>query len=232
MENIVKLSPIRKAIADRMVESKTTAPHAYVVIDVNMTNAVNFRKQFNEKAAQDEEIGVKISLNDLLVKACAKALKEIPGINATFANDELTFHEDVNIGVVAAIDNDEGILVPVLKNADTRPITELSAEMKEKAALVRKKRLRASDSMNGTFTISNVGMFGAKYLTAVIQPPQVAILGVGAATPTPVVVGNEIVIAPMMGITLSFDHRGVDGAVAAKFIKLVADLLQTPESLV
>jgi len=230
METVIKLSPIRKAIADRMVESKTNAPHAYVAIDINMTNAVEFRKQ-NNKIAADNGTEDKISLNDLLVKACAKALKEYPGINATFVDDELHLHDEVNIGVVAAIDNDEGILVPVIRNSDQKSVFEVSREIREKAALVRKKRLRASDSMGGTFTISNVGMFGAKYLTAVVQPPQVAILGVGAALQTPIVVNNEIVIAPMMGIILSFDHRAVDGAVAAKFIKSVADNLQTPEDL-
>jgi len=230
METVIKLSPIRKAIADRMVESKTNAPHAYVAIDINMTNAVEFRKQ-NNKIAADNGTEDKISLNDLLVKACAKALKEYPGINATFVDDELHLHDEVNIGVVAAIDNDEGILVPVIRTSDQKSVFEVSREIREKAALVRKKRLRASDSMGGTFTISNVGMFGAKYLTAVVQPPQVAILGVGAALQTPIVVNNEIVIAPMMGIILSFDHRAVDGAVAAKFIKSVADNLQTPEDL-
>lgn len=231
METIVELSAIRKAIADRMVESKTKAPHAYVTIDISMKNAVDFRVAVNKKA-DEEGREDKISLNDLLVKACALGLKEFPGINATFVDDKLHLHDEINIGVVAAIDNDEGILVPVLKNADTKPLLELSAEMKEKGALVRKKRLRASDSMNGTFTISNVGMFGAKYLTAVVQPPQVAILGVGSAIPTPVVVNNEIAIAPVMGITLSFDHRAVDGAVAAKFIAKVAEILQEPEKLV
>ena len=230
MSNIVELSAIRKAIADRMVESKTKAPHAYVTIDVNIKKADDFRKAFNAKALEDGR-EVKLSVNDLLIKSCAYALREIPGVNATFEDGKLVTHDNVNIGVVAAIDNDEGILVPVLKDADIRPLIDISAEMRGKGALVRKKRLRASDSMGGTFTISNVGMFGAKYLTAVIQPPQVAILGVGAATLTPVVVDGKIEIAPLMGITLSFDHRGVDGAVAAKFIKYVADIFQTPEVL-
>jgi len=132
---------------------------------------------------------------------------------------------------VVAIEGDEGILVPVIRNADSRRIGEIAQEVRDKGGLARKKRLRARDSMGGTFTISNVGMFGVNYLIAVVQPPQVAIMGVGAVNKVPAVDGEQIVIKSVMGVTLSFDHRAVDGAVAAKFLNAFAEVLQTPVAL-
>lgn len=223
---VVPLTTIRKAIADRMVLSKTTIPHAYVMMDIDMTAALRFREAFN--AGQSE---VRVSVNDLVTKAAALALRQVPALNATFDNGAVTLHPDVNVGIVVAIDGDEGILVPVLPNTDTLSLAELSRETRAKAELARKKRLRARDSLGGTFTISNVGMFGATYLVAVVQPPQVGILGVGALTKVPAVDGDQIVIKSMMGVALSFDHRAVDGAVAAKFVAALNAILQQPEQL-
>ncbi|MHB0937225.1 MAG: dihydrolipoamide acetyltransferase family protein [Armatimonadota bacterium] len=223
---VVPLTPIRKAIADRMVLSKTTIPHAYVMMDIDMTAALRFREAFN--AGQSE---VRISVNDLVTKAAALALRQVPALNATYDDGAVTMHPAVNVGIVVAIEGDEGILVPVLPNTDTLPLPALSQETRAKAELARKKRLRARDSMGGTFTLSNVGMFGATYLIAVVQPPQVGILGVGAVTKVPAVDGDQIVVKSVMGVALSFDHRAVDGAVAAKFVAALNAILQQPEQL-
>ena len=227
---IVPLNPIRKAIADRMVMSKTTIPHAYVMMDVDMTAALKFREEFHAGGHGNTE-GLRISVNDLVVKAAALALRKIPAMNATFEEGVVKMQPEVNVGVVVAIDGDEGILVPVFPRTDTLSLTALGAEVRAKAELARKKRLRARDSMGGTFTISNVGMFGASYLIAVIQPPQVGILGIGAVTKVPAVDGDQIVIKSVMGIALSFDHRAVDGAVAAKYVAAFNAVMQAPEQL-
>ncbi|OPZ88268.1 MAG: Dihydrolipoyllysine-residue acetyltransferase component of pyruvate dehydrogenase complex [bacterium ADurb.Bin429] len=227
---VVPLSPIRKAIADRMVQSKTEAPHAYVVMDVPMAAALRFREEFNAGGHGNAE-GARISVNDLVVKAAALALRQVPAVNATFEDGAVVMHPSVNVGVVVAIEGDEGILVPVIPGTDTRTLPEMSAEIRAKAELARKKRLRASDSRGGTFTISNVGMFGVTYLVAVVQPPQVGILGVGAVTQVAVVEDGQVVAKPVMGVALSFDHRAVDGAVAAKFLAAFTAVLQAPEQL-
>ncbi len=227
---IIPLSPIRKAIADRMVLSKTTMPHAYVIMDVDLTAALKFRGEFNTRG-HGNEAGAKISVNDLVMKAAALTLQKMPGVNATFEDNAVVLQPEVNVGVVVAIEGDEGILVPVIRNTDTRPIGEIAQEVRDKGGLARKKRLRARDSMGGTFTISNVGMFGVNYLIAVVQPPQVAIMGVGVVKKVPAVEEDQIVIKSVMGVTLSFDHRAVDGAVAAKFLNAFAEVLQTPTQL-
>ncbi|HEX2949332.1 MAG TPA: dihydrolipoamide acetyltransferase family protein, partial [Armatimonadota bacterium] len=229
-KTVIPLTPIRKAIADRMVLSKTTIPHAYVTMDIDMTAALKFRAEFNAGGHGNSE-GVRISVNDLVMKAAALALRDVPAVNATFEDGAVVLQPSVNVGVVVAIDGDEGILVPVIPDTDKISIIEMSQQVRAKAEVARKKRLRARDSMGGTFTISNVGMFGATYLIAVVQPPQVGILGVGAITKVPAVDGEQIVIKSVMGVTLSFDHRAVDGAVAAKFTAAMSALLQTPEKL-
>lgn len=226
----IPLNPIRKAIADRMVLSKTTIPHAYVLMDMRMTAAMRFREAFNAGEYGNSE-GARISVNDLVLKAAALALRRIPALNATFADGAVTLQPEVNVGVVVAIEGDEGILVPVIPRTDQLPLTALAREMRAKAELARNKRLRARDSMGGTFTISNVGMFGATYLVAVVQPPQVGILGVGAVTRIPTVDGEQIVVTSMMGVALSFDHRAVDGAVAAKYLAALQAILLEPEQL-
>jgi pyruvate dehydrogenase E2 component (dihydrolipoamide acetyltransferase) len=228
---VVTLNPIRKAIADRMVLSKTTIPHAYVMMDIDMTAALQFREAYNAGGHGNAE-GMRISVNDLVMKAAALALRQVPALNATFDDGAVTLHSEVNVGVVVAIENDEGILVPVIPQTDAKTLAEISGEVRAKAELARKKRLRARDSMGGTFTISNVGMFGATYLIAVVQPPQVGILGVGAVTKVPAVDGDQVVVKSMMGVALSFDHRAVDGAVAAKFVAAMAGFLQQPEQMV
>ncbi len=226
----IPLSPIRKAIAERMVLSKTTIPHAYVLMDIDMTAAMQFREEFNAGSHGNDE-GARISVNDLVMKAAALALRRSPALNAYFAEGAVSLQSEVNVGVVVAIEGDEGILVPVIPHTDQLSLAALAQEVRSKAELARKKRLRARDSMGGTFTISNVGMFGVTYLVAVVQPPQVGILGIGAVSKAPAVDGEQIVIKSMMGVALSFDHRAVDGAVAAKYLAAMNDILQEPEQL-
>lgn len=227
---VVALNPIRKAIAERMVLSKTTIPHAYVMMDIDMTAALAFRSEFNAGGHGNAD-AARISVNDLVMKAAALALRQVPAVNATFEDGAVHLHAEINIGVVVAIDGDEGILVPVVPRTDLLPLLEMSAQLRTKAEVARKKRLRARDSMGGTFTISNVGMFGASYLIAVVQPPQVGILGIGAVTKVPAVDNDVIVIKSIMGVALSFDHRAVDGAVAAKYTAALAEILQHPAQL-
>ena len=227
---MLPLNPIRKAIAERMVLSKTTIPHAYVMMDIDMTAALRFRGEFNAGEHGNSD-GARISVNDLVLKAVALTLRQAPALNATFEEGAVLLQPNINVGVVVAIDGDEGILVPVIPHTDQLPLLEMSAQLRAKAEVARKKRLRARDSMGGTFTISNVGMFGASYLIAVVQPPQVGILGIGAVTKVPAVENDAIVIKSMMGVALSFDHRAVDGAVAAKFTAALAEMLQHPEGL-
>lgn len=226
----IPLNPIRKAIADRMVLSKTTIPHAYVMMDVEMTAAMRFREAFNAGGYGNDE-GTRLSVNDLVLKAAALALRQVPAMNATFADGAVTLLPDVHVGVVVAIEGDEGILVPVIPHTDQLALPVLAREIRAKAELARRKRLRARDSQGGTFTISNVGMFGATYLVAVVQPPQVGILGIGAVNKVPAVDGEQIVVKSMMGVALSFDHRAVDGAVAAKYLAALQGLLREPEQL-
>ncbi len=226
----VTLGPIRKVIAERMTLSKTTIPHAYVMMDVDMTSALWFRAEFNAGGHGNTD-GIKISVNDLVLKATALALAKIPAVNSTYEDGVVSIHKNVNVGVVVAIENDEGILVPVFKNADLTSLVELGKNVREKADLARRKKIRARDSMDGTFTISNVGMFGANYLIAVVQPPQTGILGIGAVKKVPLVIDDQIVPRSMMGVALSFDHRAIDGAVGAKFIAEINAILQNPEQL-
>jgi pyruvate dehydrogenase E2 component (dihydrolipoamide acetyltransferase) len=229
-KTVVTLGPIRKVIAERMTLSKTTIPHAYVMMDIDMTAALWFRAEFNAGGHGNTD-GIKISVNDLVLKATAMALAHIPAVNSTFEDGAVIIHHNVNVGVVVAIDNDEGILVPVFKNADLSPLVELGKNVREKADLARRKKIRARDSMDGTFTISNVGMFGANYLIAVVQPPQTGILGIGAVKKVPAVIDEQVVIRSMMGVALSFDHRAIDGAVGAKFLAELNAVLQEPLNL-
>ncbi|MEI6519374.1 MAG: 2-oxo acid dehydrogenase subunit E2 [bacterium] len=229
-KTVVTLGPIRKVIAERMTLSKTTIPHAYVMMDIDMTAALWFRAEFNAGGHGNAD-GVKISVNDLVLKATAMALAKIPAVNSTFEDGAVIIHHNVNVGVVVAIDNDEGILVPVFKNADQTALIELGKNVREKADLARRKKIRARDSMDGTFTISNVGMFGANYLIAVVQPPQTGILGIGAVKKVPSVVEDQVVIRSIMGVALSFDHRAIDGAVGAKFLAELNSILQEPLKL-
>jgi pyruvate dehydrogenase E2 component (dihydrolipoamide acetyltransferase) len=214
---------MRKTIARRLSESLFTAPHFYVTVEVDMDAAVSLREQI-QKAEE-----VKVSFNDLIVKACAKALTRFPMVNASWQGDKITTHAEVSIGIAVSIP--DGLITPVVRNADRKSVVDISREVKDLAGRAREKKLRPEEYMGSTFTISNLGMFDVEEFTAIINPPESAILAVGSVQKVPVVVGDEIRPGHRMKVTLSSDHRVIDGALAAQFLAEVRRLLQSPLSL-
>ncbi len=218
------LSMMREAIAKRLSQSNVEAPHFFLTVEVRMENAISFRESLN---SFDEEN--KISFNDIIVKACAAALQEHPEVNATFMKDKIRIFGDVHIGVAVAID--EGLITPVIHDVDKKGLRDISAETKDLAARARQRKLKPEEYSGSTFTISNLGMFGVDEFTAIINPPEAAILAVGAIAEKPVVDDGEIKIGKRMRITLSSDHRVVDGAMAAQFMQTLKKILESPAAL-
>lgn len=216
----IPVTQMRKAIARRLSESKFGAPHFYLTIDVNMDRAVEARKAVNGLGEH------KISFNDIVVKATAMTLRKHPMINASWEGDQIVMKGDINIGVAVAVD--EGLLVPVVTHADIKPMHVINAEVKEMAGRARIKRLKPEEMQGNTFTISNLGMFGIEEFTAIINPPDSCILAVGAIVKKPIVVGGDIKVGSMMKVTLSCDHRVVDGAKGAAFLQTLQQYLENP----
>ena len=214
---------MRKTIARRLSESKFTAPHFYVTVEIDMDAAVALREQLLKGE------NVKVSFNDLVVKACAKALTRFPMVNASWPRDKIVTHGEVHIGVAVAVP--DGLITPVVRNADRKSIVEISREVKDLAGRARDKKLKPEEYMGSTFTVSNLGMFDVSEFTAIINPPESAILAVGAVRKVPVVADDRIEIGHRMKVTLSSDHRVVDGALAAQFLAEVRRLLESPVSL-
>jgi len=214
------ISQMRKTIAKRLAESKFGAPHFYLTVEINMDKSITARQDIN----QDPDI--KISFNDLVVKASAAALRKHPNINASWLGDKIKVHEEVNIGVAVAVP--DGLVVPVVRSADVKPLTMINAEVKELAGKARNKKLTPQEMQGNTFTISNLGMFGIEEFTAIINPPDACILAVGSIIPKPVVVDGEIKAASIMKVTLSCDHRIVDGASGAQFLNTLRSFLENP----
>lgn len=216
----IPLSQMRKTIAKRLGESKFQAPHFYLTIKINMDRSVDARKAIN--AGGD----VKISYNDIIVKASALALKKHPMINASWHDDKIVVNGQIDVGVAVAID--DGLLVPVIRNTDLKPLQVINAEVKEYAGRAREKRLKPEEMQGNTFTISNLGMFGIDEFTAIINPPASCILAVGGIDKTPTVVDGEIKVGHIMKVTLSCDHRVVDGATGAAYLKTLKSYLENP----
>jgi len=218
---------MRKIIGDRLSQSKFTAPHIYFTTSVDMSKIIDLLKRFNQ---EDKE---RISINDFLVFTVARVLSEQSNINCSLVGEEIVYHKDINIGVAVALE--EGLIVPVIKNADKKSLSNLSKEIKKLIKLARERNLMPDDYKGGTFTISNLGMYRIDDFTAIINPPEAAILAVGAVKRVPVVIEEEGVekmeIRSLMKITLSVDHRLIDGAMAANFLKQVKDYLEFPEGL-
>lgn len=214
------ISQMRKTIARRLSESKFTAPHFYLTIDINMDKAVEMRQRVNEVAP------TKISFNDFVVKACAVALRQHPAVNSSWLNDKIRYNKDINIGVAVAVE--EGLLVPVIRYADIKTLSQINSEVKVLADKAKSKKLQPDEMQGNTFTISNLGMFGIEEFTAIINPPDSCILAVGAIIEKPIVKNGEIKIASMMKVTLSCDHRTVDGATGAKFLQTLQQILEDP----
>lgn len=216
----VAVSQMRKAIARRLSESKHTAPHFYLTMSINMDKAIAARKQMNEYSE------VKISVNDIIVKAVALSLRKNPNANSSWLGDKIRYNQHINIGVAVAIE--DGLIVPVVKFADNKSIAHISAEVKQLAEKAKSKKLQPNEFEGNTFTISNLGMFGIDEFTAIINPPDACILAVGAAKETVIAENGQMKIAQVMKVTLSCDHRVVDGAVGSSFLATPKDLLENP----
>jgi pyruvate dehydrogenase E2 component (dihydrolipoamide acetyltransferase) len=220
---------IRKIIGDRLSQSKFTAPHIYFTISVDMTKAIRFLNAYN----LDSQL--RITINDLIVFVAAKVLKEQHNINCSLTGEEIIYYKEMNIGIAVAIE--EGLVVPVLKKADEKDLSTLSREIKEKVKLAHQRKLMPEDYKGATFTISNLGMYKIEQFTAIINPPEAAILAVGGIKKLPAVVNEDkgiekIEIRSLMKVTLSVDHRLIDGAMAAKFLNQVKHYLEFPKQLI
>jgi pyruvate dehydrogenase E2 component (dihydrolipoamide acetyltransferase) len=225
-DRVEKLSQMRKTIARRLSESKRDVPHFYLTIDVDAEPLVRLREQLNQQLAPS---GEKVSPNDLLIKACAVALRRFPRVNVSFGGDSMIFHEDINISVAVAIP--DGLVTPVLRRADAMGILEISQRVREMAGRAKEKKLKPEEMQGGTFSISNLGMYGIDVFSAVINPPEAAILAVGAVRDEPVIKDGAVVPGKRLAVTLSCDHRVVDGAVGAEWLKVLRGLLESPLSM-
>jgi pyruvate dehydrogenase E2 component (dihydrolipoamide acetyltransferase) len=219
----IPVSNIRRVIAKRLSESAFTAPHFYVTVEIDMDAAVSLREQL----IRAEEI--KLSYNDLVVKACAKALTRFPTVNASWTGETIQTHADVHVGIAVSIP--DGLITPVVKNADRKHVVEIAHEIKDLAARARDRKLKPEEFTGSTFTISNLGMFDVTEFTAIINPPESCILAVGAVRKQPVVKNDQLAVGHRMKVTLSSDHRVVDGALAAQYLAEVRRLLESPVSL-
>lgn len=215
------VSQMRKVIAQRLGESKFTAPHFYLTVSIDMDNAMSARNSINQQIAPE-----KISFNDLVIKACAEALKEHPQVNSSWYGDFIRYNDHVHIGVAVAVP--DGLLVPVIRFADGKSLTQIGAEVKDLAGKAKNKKLQPEDWAGNTFTISNLGMFGIDEFTAIINPPDSCILAVGGIQSVPVVKNGQVVPGNVMKVTLSCDHRVVDGAVGSAFLNTVKNYLENP----
>ena len=216
----IRVSQMRKTIARRLAESKYSAPHFYLTITLDMDKAMASRKAMNEFSP------VKISFNDLVVKAAAMALRQHPAVNSSWLGDTIRMNRNINIGVAVGVE--EGLLVPVLQNADQKSLSQLSSETKIFVEKAKSKKLTTADMSGNTFTISNLGMFGIDEFTAIINPPDACILAVGGIKETVIVKDGQMKVGNLMKVTLSCDHRVVDGAVGSAFLQTLKGLLEDP----
>ena len=215
-------SKMRQVIAGRLAESIGPIPTFYLTVEIEMDNALEFRKQINASIKEEE----KVSVNDIIVKVAAHALTKHPFVNSSYQGKSIRFYEDADIGVAVAIE--DGLITPVVRAANRKGIVEISKEIKEKAGRAREKKLQPEEYTGATFSISNLGMFGIKEFTAIINPPEAGIFAIGGAAPTAVVRNGEIVIRSIMNVTMSCDHRVIDGATGAKFLQTFKQILENP----
>lgn len=216
----VPISQMRKTIARRLSESKHTAPHFYLTMEIEMDAAMEARERMNESSP------VKISFNDLVVKACAMALRKHPSVNSSWLGDKIRYNHHVHVGVAVAVE--EGLLVPVVRFTDQKSLSQIAGEIKDLAQRAKNKKLQPADWAGNTFSVSNLGMFGIDEFTAIINPPDACILAVGGIKQTAVVKNGQLTVGNVMKVTLSCDHRVVDGAMGAAFLKTLKELLEAP----
>jgi pyruvate dehydrogenase E2 component (dihydrolipoamide acetyltransferase) len=214
---------MRRVVAERLTYSKQTTPHFYLTTDVDMTDLVALRKELNAQG------GPKISFNDLIMRAVVLAFEAVPKMNVAWADGALLYRREVNLGLAVSLD--EGLIVPVVRNCERKSLPEIAEASADLVARARSKRLSPDDYEGGGFTLSNVGMFGIDSVTPIINPGEVAILGIGRIAPTPVVIDEGIHVRQMCTFALASDHRIVDGALAAEFFKALKDALEEPQRL-
>ncbi|MDO8685905.1 MAG: dihydrolipoamide acetyltransferase family protein [Clostridiales bacterium] len=220
----VPLAGIRKIVAARLTQSKHDIPHVYFKISVDAGNVMELKNKVSETVKA--RTGRKLSLNDIIVKAVAAAIEGFPDFNASLVENEIIYYKNANIGV--AVNSERGLVVPVVKNANEKSLSELCRSLGELVDKARSGKLNLEDMSEGTFTVSNLGAYHINEFSAIINPPESAILAVGRAAETPCVRNGEIVIRPVMNLTLSIDHRIIDGALAAQFMKKLKDILEDP----
>jgi pyruvate dehydrogenase E2 component (dihydrolipoamide acetyltransferase) len=225
----VPLSAMRRVVARRLVESMQSAPHFYLTVTVDAEPLFAFRAELNRQLAPRDE-DLKVSVNDLIVKACAVLLRANPDLNVSFGGDKLLRHKRVNVGIAVAVDG--GLVVPVVRDADQKALTQVAREAGELIGRARAGKLAGDDVGGGTFTVSNLGMFGIEQFTAVINPPEAAILAVGAALAEPVATDQGVEVRRRMRLTLSIDHRALDGATGAGFLQQLKTTLEHPLQIV
>jgi pyruvate dehydrogenase E2 component (dihydrolipoamide acetyltransferase) len=224
----VKNNNIRKVIARRLLESKQTVPHFYLSCEFNISKLQELRSAINQAAEVDTSgnPAYKVSVNDLIIKATAMALKKVPSANSSWTEDAILIYNNIDIAMAVAIDG--GLITPIIKNADQKTIQEISFETKQLAKKAREGKLLPEEFQGGSFSISNLGMFGIDNFSAIVNPPQSCILAVARSVEKPIVEHGQIKIASMMNVTLSSDHRAVDGAVGAEFLKALRHYIESP----
>jgi len=219
------LSGMRKVIARRMTQSKTEVPHFYLTIDIALDTLLEQRKTLNARLAEEDE-GAKLSVNDFLIRASALALKAVPEANAMYAGDKMLYFQRQDISVAVAVEG--GLVTPVIRDAGSKGLAEISREMKTLAKKAQEGELTPEEYQGGTFSLSNLGMFGIREFAAVINPPQGAILAVGQGEKRPVVIDDAVAVRTMMTVTLAVDHRAMDGAIGARFLAALKRRLEDP----
>ena len=232
----VKHSQIRKVIAQRLVESKQNIPHFYLSVDCEIDSLKGMLKELNTNApvsvnsiTGSKEATYKLTINDFLVKAVAKAMEQVPQVNSSWSDSAMLHHDDIDISI--AVSTDAGLITPIVCQANTKGLASISTEIRQLAATARKGQLQTHQYQGGGFTISNLGMYGIDQFSAIINPPQACILAVGAGKQKPVVKHGELAIATLMNLTLSADHRVVDGAVGAQFLSVLKRFVESPAHL-
>lgn len=223
-------STMRKVIARRLTEAKSTIPHFYVEMDVQLDALMALRSQMNAASPADGPGAYKISVNDMLIKAVAVTLRRVPKVNVSYTDDAVLVYDDVDISVAVSIP--DGLITPIVRKADTKSLRQISTETRDLVSRARAGKLKPEEFQGGTFSISNMGMYGVKAFSAIINPPQAAILAIAAAERRAVVKGDQITIATVMTVTLSVDHRVVDGALAAEWVSAFRAVVENPMSLV
>jgi pyruvate dehydrogenase E2 component (dihydrolipoamide acetyltransferase) len=220
---------MRRVIAKRLTESKQNVPHFYLTMDIELDALLKLRAELNARSSKDGASSFKLSVNDMIIKASALALRRVPKVNASFTDEGVAFYDDVDISIAVAIP--DGLITPIIRRADQKGLATISNEMKDLGLRARAGKLKPEEFQGGGFSISNLGMFGVKDFQAIINPPQAAILAVGAGEPRAVVKDGQLAVATVMSATLSVDHRVVDGALGAEWLQAFKAIIQEPLNL-